>query len=239
MKKLRLALAICILPVTLSGCFGSQDNTFGAIDPPPPEDMLVKTKMVQATPAEKSNAVQLYLLNDAGFLVPCTIQVSADDLPHQIMSNLITGEQWPKGFVGLFPKGTEVKSVKISDGTATIDLSGEFEKYDPALESKILDAITWSLTELSQIKAVNLSVNGKLLEVMPKGKLPATNMTRKRGINLEVAQGVNPSQSMPVVLYFTWQAPDRQSYYVPITRMVNEADNVAQATMCELIRGPE
>ena len=239
MRKFSLALMILILPVTLSGCWYSTNNTFGAIDPPPIEDALVKTKMVQATQNEQSNTVQVYLLNDAGFLVPCTTQVSGGNLPLQIMNNLVKGEQLPKGFVKLFPKGTEVKGVKISEGKATIDLSSDFEKYDAALEGKILDAITWSLTGLAEIKEVNLSVNGKLLEVMPKGKLSAMNMTRKRGINLEVAQGVNPSQSMPVVLYFTWQAPDQQTYHVPITRMVNESTNVAQATLCELIRGPE
>ncbi|MGA9174203.1 MAG: GerMN domain-containing protein, partial [Thermoactinomyces sp.] len=47
------------------------------------------------------------------------------------------------------------------------------------------------------------------------------------------------SLSMPVTLYFLGQTLDNQVYYVPVTRMVNQTDNVAEATIKELIKGPQ
>lgn len=64
-------------------------------------------------------------------------------------------------------------------------------------------------------------------------------MTRDGGINLEVAQGVKVSDSMPVTLYFPGQTKDNTVYYVPVTRLIQRQENGAVAAMKELIKGPQ
>jgi germination protein M len=144
----------------------------------------------------------------------------------------------PKGFSRLLPKGTAIKGLNLKDGVAIIDFSKEFTQYDPKTEESILNAVTWTLTGFQGVKEVNIWVEGKPLEAMPKGKTPAQHLTRNRGINLEVSEGVNLGQSVPVTLYFLGQTSTNETYYVPVTRMVNKADNMARATLDELVKGP-
>lgn len=268
-KWLIFILAVLTLPVALTGCWWSKNQMSLIDPPPNDLGVTPTAKMnPDANPGEKpdvkpeeppkrmdepssnpkapskndqSSSAQLYFLSDSGYVVPHTVKMDKQNAPiKNALTKLVDGNMnLPKGYVGALPKGTKVQNIKLSEGTATIDLSSEFLNYNAKLESKMLDAITWSLTGLPGVKSVNLSVNGKALEVMPKGKSQAYGLTRNRGINLEVTKGVNPTDSMPVVLYFLAQSSDNRTYYVPITRMVHQSDNLAQATLSELIRGPE
>lgn len=145
----------------------------------------------------------------------------------------------PEGLTPILPKGTQVKALNISDGVATIDFSKEFLNYKEDEEEDLLSAVTWTLTGFSTIDEVNIWVDGKPLAVMPKKKTPAQGLTRKDGINLEVAEGTDLTRSMPVILYFMGQLPNNEIYYVPVTRMVSPSDQIGETVMNELIKGPQ
>ncbi|TCS96559.1 GerMN domain-containing protein [Hazenella coriacea] len=256
MQKVWRTAAICLLlPITLTGClFGPEEKTSGAIDPPPPHVENSHTQEVQAKPEpkpvvdqkteqKKTSGIELYFLTDHGYVVPYTVQmpnvktVAKESLKYMVQGG--PGEALlPKGFVPILPKGTEIKGLDIQNGTANVDFSKNFLNYEAKMEEKVLSAVTWTLTGLSSVKKVNIWVDGRPLAVMPKGKNQAQGLTKSRGINVEIAEGVNLTQSIPVTLYFMGQTPDNEVYYVPVTRMINRAENIAQAAMKELIRGP-
>jgi germination protein M len=73
---------------------------------------------------------------------------------------------------------------------------------------------------------------------MPQGKTVAQGLTRSDGINVEVANGVDISNSMPVTLYFLSQADNDAISYVPVTRLVNRSENLGETVVKELVKGP-
>jgi germination protein M len=244
-------LVLLLMPLVLTGClFGPEQKTSAPIDPPPAgvekkyEQQAVMSKSGGKATAENQVRIQLYFLADNGYVVPYAVDMpKVEGIAKEAMKMMVKGSQaesmLPEGFSGILPKGTQVKGLNIQDGTATVDFSKEFLSYQPELEEKILDAVTWTLTGFDTVKRVDIWVDGRPLKAMPKGKTPAQGLTRNRGINLELAEGVNISQSMPVTLYFLGQASDNTVYYVPVTRMINRTDDVAATVMRELILGPK
>src|SRR5690606_35507681 len=111
----------------------------------------------------------------------------------------------PPGFVNLLPKGTTIKGIDINPESkvATVDFSKEFNNYDPANERKIVEAVTWALTEYANVKEVKIWVEGKPLTEMPQAGLPIDGtLSRAVGINLEKAEDAEFGQTTPVTLYF-------------------------------------
>jgi germination protein M len=241
---IKRSFAWLILPLMLTGCTWGDKPASQAIDPPPTNAKLdAEPVVVKRAEVKKGRGTELYFLTDAGYVVPYTVEVPAGkEVAKAAMRLMVKGEageqMLPAGFEPILPKNTKIKALNIEDGTATVDFSKEFLNYPADLEEKVLSAVTWTMTGFPKVKEVNIWVEGKPLAEMPKKKTPALHLTRNRGINLERAEGIDISNSMPVTLYFLGQTPDNQVYYVPVTRMVKRTENVAQATLSELIKGP-
>jgi germination protein M len=248
-KLLRASAILMLVPLALTGCsvFGPKKHTTRPIDPPPASAHLDNAKPVaaaQKAEQKKESGMELYFLTDTGYVVPYVLNIpAAKGIAKEALKFMVQGGPGegllPAGFSPILPKGTQIKALSIKDGVATIDFSKHFLNYAPNMEEKILNAVTWTLTGFSSVKEVNIRVEGKPLLVMPKKKTPAQGLTRNRGINLEVVEGTELSQSMPVTVYFLGQTSNNDIYYVPVTRMVNRTDNVAEVAMQELIKGPQ
>lgn len=242
-KIYRISAVLGLSSLLLSGCY-ENDQVTKSIDPPPIEVQKSYEKPVDTQSEVKKNGMELYFLSDKGYVVPYTLNMpSTKEIAKEMMKYMVKdgpGETLlPKGFSCLLPKGTQVKGLDIQNGTATIDFSKEFLRYKPEMEEKITTALTWSLTGFPSIEQVNIRVEGRNLAEMPQKKTIASGLSRDQGINVELAEGVNITQSMPVTLYFVGQNEDNITYHVPITRMVNYQKNLAQTTMTELIKGPQ
>lgn len=220
------------------------------IDPPPPDVELdakavdAKETKEKAESEKKLGGIELYFLTDSGYVVPYTMKIPVEGgVAKEALRYMVKGGPGeallPKGFSAILPKGTEVKGLNIQDKVATVDFSKEFLNYPEDQEEKVVNAVTWALTGFPNVEKVNIWVDGKALTELPKRKTPAQHLTRHRGINLEIAEGVDIHRSMPVTLYFLGQTPDNEIYYVPVTRMINRHPNVALKTVEELIKGPK
>ncbi|WP_199618411.1 GerMN domain-containing protein [Paenibacillus alkalitolerans] len=232
----------------LSGCslFGSQEAST-QIDPPPPlsaETMMDQIEEVGA--AEGKFKPMLYYEDMDGYIVPLSIPIAYDgvDYAKTALEYMVKGGSsdglLPEGFTALLPEGTKVLSIDIdkTDRTATVDFSKQFTQYEAKDERKILEGVTWALTNFPTVDYVELWVEGKRLTEMPVARTPLDEpLSRKFGINVEVAKGVQYNRSTPVTLYFMNQAADFD-YYVPVTRMIELTEDVASATVAELVKGP-
>lgn len=242
---------VFLLSIMLTGCFyGPDQKTNQAIDPPPKDVEKTYEQAVQTGLEKKAknkaakNGIELYFLSNTGHVVPYTLHIPhVKGIAKETLMYMVQGgageKLLPKGFSGILPSGTKVLGLDIQNGTATIDFSKEFLKYKPEKEEKILSAVTWTLTGFPSVEKVNIRVDGKTLETMPHQKSVAQGLTRQQGINLEVAEGINISQSIPVTLYFMGQTVDNKTYYVPVTRMINRTEKIAEASLKELIKGPK
>ena len=234
-----------------SGCFVKKATK--SIDPPPPQvekSYYSKSAYVTGTNYNafdlknaKFENVQLYFATKTGYIVPYTIKIPCSkDKFKECLNYMVKkgpGEKLiPKDFQCVLPENTKVLSFKITNGKAIVDFSKEFLNYSRDMETKILSAITWSLTEFDNIKEVDIKVLGKDLRFMPKSKTKAYGLTRKMGINLETPSGVDISSSIPVTLYFLAQNSLNENYFVPVTRLIQRPKNIGEAVLKELIKGP-
>ncbi|MBO8163781.1 MAG: GerMN domain-containing protein [Brevibacillus sp.] len=254
-----MTAALGISAVLLTGCglFGPKEETNTSIDPPPlTEDAGGEwdagesgTLDPDASPSDEPAAVQtvnrtVYLFDPNGYVVPVTLPLpKTEGVAKQVLTYMVKGgpveELLPPGFSAILPEKTSVLGAKIVDGTATIDFSPHFTKYNPEQEVAILQAITKALTSFDSVKNVAIWVNGVPLSEMPVNKTPINTLEQTSGINLELAPGAMPGRTTAVTVYFQGQLDEEHTYYVPVTRLIPETDEVARAVVEELIRGPK
>lgn len=251
-KKITLGFLFIIISLLMSGCiFGPGQSA--EIDPPPSiagagSNMNDSTAVMAESenPGDLMN-VTVYAYDEYGNVTPVTIEVPKEaGVAKATLSYMIkggSGEAFlPNGFSGILPEGTVVKEMDIKqDKLAVVDFSKDFLTYDAEVELDIVQAITWALTEFDSIDKVKLRVEGQNLDVMPVANTPVDRpLTRAMGINLETADNVNVSDTMPVTLYFQGaNSIGDYSYYVPVTRLVSRSQDVAKATLEQLILGPK
>lgn len=256
MKIRRIGKMTAVLGVgalLLSGCslFGPEKEAT-SIDAPPQTGVAVDmpnsppSTDVSASGGEAAKGTAervVYLLDANGYVVPVSVSLPQVEGPaKQVLSYMIKGgpveSQLHGGFSAILPQGTEVKGLLIKNGVATVDFSKEFKGYDKKDEKKILDAVTRAMTEFSSVKTVQIWVNGTPLTEMPAAKTPITLLDRNHGVNLELADGAIPGNTTAVTVYFQGQLDDTRTYFVPVTRLVPQTDNLAKAAVEELIKGP-
>lgn len=252
----KMTAVLGVSAVLLSGCglFGPEKATI-SIDAPPQSEVAVDlpsgtpapdAAAGEVQPVEQQTSEQVVYLQDAnGYVVPVSLSLPKVEGPaKQVLSYMVKGgpveSMLQGGFAAVLPKGTEVKGLVINkEGVATVDFSKNFKTYEAKDEKKIVDAVTRALTEFSNVKSVQIWVNGTPLTEMPAANTPITHLDRNQGVNLELADGAVPGDTSTVTVYFQGQLDGTRTYYVPVTRLVPETADVAKATVEELIKGPK
>ena len=216
---------------------------------------LIRHKQVTETKANptkettgKSEAVEgtkteLYLINKDGLVVPQTLilpdktSVATQALEYLVANGPVT-DMLPNDFRAVLPEDTKI-SVNIKDGVAVVDFSKEFKNYQPEDESKILESITWTLTQFDTVEKVKLQMNGHALTEMPvKGTPISDNLSRATGINIDTAGVTDITNTKPVTVYYIG-GEQGSYYYVPVTKRVNTSEkNNIVAVVNELVKGP-
>lgn len=243
-----LGLTVLTSTVLLSGCglFGTE--TEKKIDPPKTTTVVDK-KESQKTDVKKENAentvqTELYLIDKDGYVVPQTLalpktpSVAKQALEYLVVNGPVT-EMLPNDFRAVLPEETELSVNIDKDGVATVNFSKEFKNYQPEDELKILQSITWTLTQFDGVKTVALKMNGHPLTEMPVNGTPISeNLSRTSGINIDTADVLDITNTKPVTVYYVG-GEEGSYYYVPVTRRVstNEKNNII-AVVNELIKGP-
>lgn len=242
-------LIILMLALLLSaGCSLGGKEESQPIDPP--QDIQVNlggeqflTSLNQIS-EEPKISISMYFKDPDGYVVPMKMSFPDTPSPAKVTLRYMVqngpGEQMlPAGFIGLIPYGTEILGMDINEGLATVDFSEEFLNYQAEDERKILEAITWTLTEFPTIDQVQIRVNGKALKEMPVNGTPLdVPLSRSMGINLENENIVRPTATMPLTLYYQNQISGQDPYFVPITRLVERSEDKTQILLEELIKGP-
>lgn len=259
----RTGLTVFILTLTtllLSGCVFGGEQAVDEMEPPKEvtyvkegealkqQEGTTKEKEVDAK-QEKQTAEyvsrELYLFDQNGYVIPQTLtlpktkEVAKQSLEYMVKDGPVSN-MLPNGFQAVLPPGTEVLGLNLlDDGTLIADFSKEFTNYQPENEQKILQAITWTLTQFENIDQIKIRINGHDQSVMPVNGTPIKDgVSRADGINLDNGDVIDITDSKAVTLYFLSQKGDNV-YYVPVTRRVDgdSTDQIA-STVEELIKGP-
>jgi germination protein M len=248
-------VVIGLLIILATGC--SLLKTKGesqSIDPPPVSANLqngtAATADSASSEATKAAAgktqVTLYYKDAYGYVAPISmILPNTEQIAKKSLEYLIEDGPaqalLPAGFTALIPKGTEIKGINIvsEQKLAVVDFSNAFSSYNAQDERKIMEAVVWTLTGFPTINQVQFHLEGKAMTEMPVSNTPlAEPLTRRMGINLELAPGVNVGQATPVTLYFHNETAAQFTYFVPVTRMIKRTDQTNTAVMEQLVQGP-
>jgi len=143
-----------------------------------------------------------------------------------------------KGLQPTLPEGTEVLGMTIRDGTAKVDFNSSLLSFSDGIqEQNGINSIVYTLTEFPAVDNVEILVDGKNKEECPHGT-KIKDVLHRENINLEAPPTGNNNK--PVTLYFKGSNADGSySYFVPVTRMVAETDNLIKTAVEELIKGPK
>lgn len=252
-KATRWFTVAVLFVVLLSGCsLWGGDRETKQIDPPPAGANLgmgdgeaVPVVAGEASEVEQQMEVTLFYKDPHGFVVPVSVDVPLDVAKaKKTLEYMVDGGPGaalvPPGFQALIPQGTIINGISVvKDNLAIVDFSDHFASYNPQDERKILEAITWALTQYETIDKVELRLNGHLMDEMPQEGTPLHEpLSRVMGINLERGEGVDLIHSTAVTLYFQGQLEDGETYFVPVTRFIGRSDHIALATLQALIDGP-
>src|SRR5690625_1107972 len=112
--------------------------------------------------ADETVARQLYLVDVNGAIAPQTLELpSADskEVASQVLQYLIKDGPvtsiLPNGFQAVLPEETEVLGLNLQeDGTLIVDVSKEFENYEAEDELKVLQSMTFTLTQFEEIDKI-------------------------------------------------------------------------------------
>ncbi|MGF2617298.1 sporulation protein [Rossellomorea vietnamensis] len=258
-SKAAIVLTVVASSVYLSGCGLLGGDEKAKIDPPSDVSYLEEgekvdvaeenaegevTSSTSTEEAAENVMTELYLIDSDGYVVSQTLALpKTESVAKQALDYLVADgpvqNLLPNGFRPVLPAGTEI-SVNIKDGTAVADFSSEFQNYQPEDEMKILQSVTWTLTQFESVEKVELRVNGYELTEMPVNGTPIDEkgLSRKVGINVDTSGIADLTDTHPVTVYFVSQKDDN-TYYVPVTKRVsNKVDNKVEAVVQQLIEGP-
>lgn len=244
-----LSLTVLSSSLLLAGCglFGTEK--IQKIDPPKSVSVEEKAadKDTSAKQKKEENSImtELYLIDKNGYVVPQTFNLpKTKSVAKQALEYLVVNgpveEMLPNDFRAVIPEGTELSvDIDKDNGVATVNFSNEFKNYQPEDEMKILQSVTWTLTQFDGVEKVKLKMNGHDLTEMPVNGTPISeNLSRESGINFDTEDVVDISNTKPLTVYYIG-GEEGSYYYVPVTRRVNlnEKDPIV-AAVNELINGP-
>lgn len=188
---------------------------------------------------------ELYLMDANGMVAPQTLElpvseeVATQALEYMVKDGPVTN-LLPNGFEAVLPAGTEILGLNTQeDGTLVVDVSEEFKNYEAKDEEKILQAMTYTLTQFDNVKRIKLWINGHEQAVMPVDGTPISKgVSRSDGINHHVGVQTDIMNSEAVTVYFPAQNGE-QVYQVPVTTRVEKGSDEYASMVQALLEGPE
>ena len=89
-----------------------------------------------------------------------TVTLDGQEKYTAAMESLLEGTK-EKGQTNIIPKQTKLRSVKVENGTATVDFTGDLRKD---FETMLVGSVVDTLTEFPEVKKVQILIDGKKVE---------------------------------------------------------------------------
>ena len=146
----------------------------------PEPDKKNLTPAAPGKPTENSSAknekteqtlnVKVYYPDDSGMkLVEVEREIVVDDKTDKYTAAVetLTEEPLEENLTRIFPKNAAIRSVKVEDGLATVDLDGSIKKGfvgGSTGEEFLIGSVVDTLTNFPEVKSVKFLVDGKEVE---------------------------------------------------------------------------
>lgn len=191
------------------------------------------------------NKTTIYLVDNSNMVarVKTITKENKDTIKkaREIINALIINSQAskynPSGFKAIIPEGTKILSISLSENILKINFNEKFLNIDKNNEEKMLEALIYSLTEISDIKGIMIFVNNNILEELPnsKTKLPDI-LNRKYGIN-KIYEIDDIKNTSATTIYYLSEY-ENTKYYTPVTFINNDSEDKIEVIIEKLKSSP-
>lgn len=191
------------------------------------EEIEIEQKLEYVYP---NDLEAIYLLDNNEYLSRTMISVNNQDILEK-SKDLIDGltvsgkhhDVIPNGFKSILPANTKVLDISLEGEILKVDFSQEFKNISEKYESKLIEALTYTLTSINGISKIEIFVEGEKLEYLPNSK-------KKLPDYLDKSYGINKKYELTSVkdvssytVYYVFNYND-QVYYTPVTKYINNED---------------
>lgn len=169
---------------------------------------------------------EVYLLGPNKYLVKTNVLLNDESFESKIRSiidylTVNKSEKLPIGLEGIIPTNTKINKISLDEGIVTVDFSKELLNVLPSLEERLIEAISYSIMNLPEVKGVTILIDGTNLDTLPQSKKKLPNIiTKDFGIN-KVYDIDNRNSIQKVTLYYIDNI-NNNHYYVPVTKYIND-----------------
>lgn len=182
----------------------------------------------------------IYLLDSNNYLASTKIVTTKTDtegLAKELLEALTIDsskqDSIPSGFKAIIPSGTQIRSLIYNENVIKVDFTSDLINTNKENEEKIIEAITYTLTSINDVKYIIIYMDGNLLTKLPQSKitLPST-LDRSFGINKEY-NIKSPNNISKTTIYYISEFNDNE-YYVPVTKVNNDERSKIEIIIDEL-----
>lgn len=179
MKRVWLSLAVVVLLAVACGDDGDGDEASDETSGPPPTTAVADT--TTSVPAGDAVAVRVYFARNE-LVATAGRAATAPAVARGALTELLAGPDDFEASIGMsteIPEGTELLGVDITDGAATVDLSGEFQSGGGSLSMQLRVAeVVFTVTQFSSVETVSIELDGEAVEAIGGEGVDATDLTR-------------------------------------------------------------
>ena len=182
-------------------------------------------KEFNETTSYNNNINYIYLLNNNKLIRTSTISNENETLNKvkEIINNL-KETNYNDELKSIIPKDTKILDLSLDNKLLKINFSKDILNISPNLEEKLIESITYSLTELNEIDSIMIFIEDKILTNLPNSykKLPAI-LTRDYGIN-KIYDLTNINNTNKVTIYY-YKKLNNKYNAVPVTIFTNNSED--------------
>lgn len=149
-----------------------------------------------------------------------TIEILKEKLEYLII-NSAKEQNIPNGFRPIIPINTKILEINLDSEVLTINFSKELLNVTKIDEEHMIEAIVFTVTELSEVEKVKILVEGEAITNLPNTKkvLPEV-FDRSYGIN-KIYEFDTLSGLTKTIIYYVNEMND-EKYYTPVTKVTND-----------------
>ena len=179
-----------------------------------------------------SNFHSIYLLDKNGYVSKTTISVKSiekEKLAKDLLESLViegnNKNKLPSGFRALIPEKTTIDKVQVNNDKIVVSFSKNILKENKNKE-KMIECIIYTLTDISNIKYVDLLVEEK------ENNYFNNTYTRDIGVNKKI--DISSLKDINNVTIYYVSSNNDVNYYIPVTKYFNSKEDKIKIIIDEL-----
>jgi germination protein M len=187
---------------------------------------------------------EIYLLDDNNFIGRTAVilnnKKAVDQVREMLEIMIIDGKREsavPNGFRAIIPSDTKIISIELADGIAKINFSKSLLDVTKDMEEKVIEAITYSLTSIKDVKGIIIYLEGKVLTKLPQTELQLPALL-KRDFGVNKIYDIDSLEDINGVTIYYINKHNDNYYYVPVTKYTNDSRDKIKIIIDELTSGP-